>query len=40
MDTFILLIVIVVIGGIALKQYKPDTYNNMKGKVTSLIKRK
>ena len=37
MDTFILLIVIVVIGGVILKKSKPDTYNSIKNKVTSLI---
>jgi len=40
MDTFILLIVIVVIGGVVLKKSKPDTYNSIKNKVTSLIKTK
>jgi len=40
MDTFILLIVIVVIGGVVLKKSKPDTYNSIKNKVLSLIKTK
>jgi len=40
MDTFILLIVIVVIGGIVLKKSKPDTYNSIKNKVLSLIRTK
>ena len=40
MDTFILLIVIVVIGGVILKKSKPDTYNSIKNKVTRLIRTK
>jgi len=40
MDTLILLVIIVVLGSIALKQYKPDTYDSIKNKVLSLVKRK
>jgi len=40
MDTFILLVIIAVIGGALLKKYKPDTFNSIKDKVLSLVKRK
>jgi|7_EtaG_2_1085326.scaffolds.fasta_scaffold67310_4 hypothetical protein len=40
MDTLILLVVIVVVGAVVLKKYKPDTYNSLKDKVLSLVKRK
>ncbi len=40
MDTLILIVVIAVIGGVVLKKYKPDTFNSVKDKVLSLVKRK
>ena len=40
MDTFLLIVVIVVLVGVVLKRYKPDTFNSIKDKVLSLVKRK
>jgi hypothetical protein len=40
MDTLIILVVIVVVGAVVLKKSKPDTYNSLKDKVLSLVKRK
>jgi len=40
MDILILLVVIVVVGAVVLKRSKPDTYNNIKNKLLSLINTK
>jgi len=40
MDTLILIVVITVVSGALLKKYKPDTFNSIKDKVLSLVKRK
>jgi len=40
MDTLILIVIIAVIGGALLRKYRPDTYNNLKDRVLSLVKRK
>jgi len=40
MDTFLLIVILAILVGALLKKYRPDTFNNVKDKVTSLIRTK
>ncbi len=40
MDTFLLIVILVILVGALVRKYSPDTFNNIKDKVLSLIKRK
>ena len=40
MDTSLLIVILVVLVGATLRKYRPDTYNSIKDKVLSLVKRK
>ena len=40
MDTLILIVIIAVVGGALLRKYRPDTFNSIKDRVLSLVKRK
>tara|TARA_Y100000114_G_scaffold71399_1_gene65365 strand:- start:174 stop:299 length:126 start_codon:yes stop_codon:yes gene_type:complete len=38
MDIFIFIIVLLVIVGVGLKKFKPDTYNNIKHNIKNITK--
>ncbi len=40
MDTFLLIVILIILVGALVRKYRPDTYNNLKDKVLNLVKRK
>tara|TARA_Y100000401_G_scaffold80528_1_gene65927 strand:- start:475 stop:600 length:126 start_codon:yes stop_codon:yes gene_type:complete len=38
MDIFVFIIVLLVIVGVGLKKFKPDTYNNIKNNIKNITK--
>ncbi len=40
MDTFLLIVILVILVGALVRKYSPDTFNNLKDRVLSLVKSK